>query len=67
MKHKELKKHILNAVRDSARKFAYYDRKEDEDCSSDELKNAVDKGIVSTTEIGEAFVEELREWGGLRP
>jgi hypothetical protein len=67
MTTEELKKHIINACRDSARNFAYYDRKEDESCTISELKNACDKGVVTTKELGEIFAEELREWGGLSP
>ena len=67
MTNEELRRHILNAARDAARSFAYYDRKEDEECSVDDLKNACDKGVVTTKELGDAFAEELRKWGGLYP
>ena len=55
----ELRDTILNTARDCASNFIYYDRKEDEDLSADQLRDAVEHGVVTVDEIAQAFRDEL--------
>jgi hypothetical protein len=53
------KDYILGIVKDLCADFLYYDRKEDEDLSGDELEEAVKNGIVTIDEMVETFREVL--------
>ena len=57
----ELKQTILNTVDDLVSDFLYYDRKEDEELSSEELSNSLKDGIITIDEIVEQFSTRLRE------
>lgn len=50
---------ILRSVNTAARNFVYYDRKEDEDLSADDIHNAIDEGEITWEEIGEQFKQDL--------
>lgn len=54
-----MKEYILLSVSDLVTSFTYYDRKEDEDLSVDQLNNAVKSGEVTIDEIVEKFRDEL--------
>ena len=56
---------ITNSVKNAARDFCFYSRKEDEELSADELKDAVGRNLINLDAIGAIFVEELKDWGGL--
>jgi hypothetical protein len=60
----ELRQTILNTVGDCAADFCYYDRKEDEDLSRDDLYNAVADGVITVDEIVDAFRDALGGLGG---
>lgn len=50
---------ILGKAKDAATNFVYYDRKEDEECSVDDLQNAVAAGVVTWDEIAAEFRKGL--------
>ena len=54
-----MKEIILSTVRDLCSCFLYYDRKEDEDLSAEELKEAVKNGTITIDEIVEEFRKQL--------
>ncbi len=55
----ELKNIILNTVDDLCSDFLYYDRKEDETLSWQQLNNAVKTGIISINEIVSRFKQQI--------
>ncbi len=50
-----MKQLILDVIADTAKNFAYYDRKEDEELTSDQLQDAILEGVITLDEIAEAF------------
>ena len=54
-----MKETILNTIKDLCANFLYYDRKEDEDLSADELEEAVKNGTVTIDEMVETFRIQL--------
>lgn len=59
------KKLILGAARDAARDFVYYRRKDDEVLRTEDIVDAVRRGVVSVDEIAAAFRADLITWAGL--
>jgi len=59
MSDEELKQQVIAAAKTSAMKFSYYDRKEDEDLSVEQLADAIKRGVISTDEIAGIFRREL--------
>lgn len=57
----EVRENILNTVSDLCANFLYYDRKEDEELSADDLIQAVENGVITIEEIVQQFEEKLRE------
>ena len=57
----EMKENILATVKDLCANFLYYDRKEDEDLSAEDLEDAVKNGIVTIDEMVEEFRKQLEE------
>lgn len=55
-----LKEIILNHVEDLVSDFLYYDRKDDEELSAEQLLAALKDGTVSVEEVIERFTNELR-------
>jgi hypothetical protein len=53
------KEYILATVKDLCADFLYYDRKEDEDLSDEDIEDAVKNGIITIDEIVETFREVL--------
>lgn len=51
----EIKTRILNAVKDLVSNFMYYDRKEDEDLSTDALVVAFKDKIITVQEVLDVF------------
>jgi hypothetical protein len=51
----DLRQTILNTVSDLVSNFTYYDRKGDEDLSSDDLEEAVKQGVITVDEIVAQF------------
>lgn len=56
-----MKELILSNVRDLVSDFLYYDRKEDEDLSSEDIGAAIGSGEVTIEELVEAFRKELKK------
>jgi len=56
-----LKNYILATVQDLCANFLYYDRKEDDDLSAEDLEDAVKKGIVTIDEMVEEFRNQLEK------
>ena len=52
---------ILATVQDLVIDFVEYDRREDEELSTDDLVEAIDKGEITIAEISKAFKKALRE------
>jgi len=50
---------ILGATADLVRNFMYYDRKEDEDLTVDEIWESIDSGEVTKDEIVKQFSKHL--------
>jgi len=55
------KEYILATVKDLCANFLYYDRKEDDELSGDDLEEAVKNGIVTIDEMVETFREVLKK------
>ena len=53
MSNPELKQTIINTIGDLCSNFLYYDRKEDEYLSSDQLEQAVKDGVITVDEMAE--------------
>ncbi len=56
-----LKNYILATVQDLCANFLYYDRKEDDDLSAEDLEDAVKNGIVTIDEMVEEFRNQLEK------
>lgn len=54
-----MKEIIINTIDDLCSKFLYYDRKEDEELSADQLNQAVRKGIITVDEMVAEFRKHL--------
>lgn len=52
---------ILDTVSDLVAKFVYYDRKQDEYLSMDDLNQAIKSGEITVDEICNRFKEILKE------
>jgi hypothetical protein len=52
---------IKATAEDCAARFAYYDRKEDEDLSREDLQRAIESGVVTLDEIAGWFRAGLGE------
>ncbi len=50
---------IINRIEDLCSNFLYYDRKEDEDLSMEQLNEAVQKGEITIDEMVEVFKTNL--------
>jgi uncharacterized metal-binding protein YceD (DUF177 family) len=55
-----MKENIINTVKDLCANFLYYDRKEDEELSEDDLIQAVEDGTVTIEEMVAEFENQLR-------
>lgn len=56
-----MKETIINTIKDLCADFLYYDRKEDEDLSADDLEEAVKNGTVTIDEMVETFRKQLED------
>lgn len=54
-----MKQIIINKIEDLCSNFLYYDRKEDEDLSMEQLNEAVQKGEITIDEMVEVFKTNL--------
>ncbi len=54
-----MKQRILNTIKDLCSNFLYYDRKEDEDLSEEQLSAAVKVGVVTIDEMVAEFRKHL--------
>jgi dTDP-4-amino-4,6-dideoxygalactose transaminase len=54
-----MKKLILNTIKDLCSNFLYYDRKEDEELSIEDLNNAVKSGVITVDEMVDEFRKNL--------
>jgi hypothetical protein len=55
-----MKQIIINTVKDLCSNFLYYDRKEDEELSAEDLQNAINSGEITIEEIVAEFETNLR-------
>jgi len=55
-----MKENIINTIKDLCSNFLYYDRKEDDDLSEDDLIQAVEDGTVTIEEMVAEFENQLR-------
>jgi uncharacterized metal-binding protein YceD (DUF177 family) len=55
-----MKENIINTVKDLCSNFLYYDRKEDEELSEDDLIKAIEDGTVTIEEMVAEFENQLR-------
>lgn len=55
------KEYILATVQDLCANFLYYDRKEDDDLSTEDLEDAVKNGIITIDEMVEEFRNQLEK------
>lgn len=58
---KATKEQILGTVTDLVRDFTFYDRKEDEELSQEQLDQAIKDGTITIDEIVEQFKTALIE------
>lgn len=56
-----MKQIILNTISDLCSNFLYYDRKEDEELSMDQLNEAVKSGEITVDEMVNAFRKHLED------
>lgn len=54
-----MKQTILNTIKDLCLDFLYYDRKEDEDLTEDDLHDAVKSGKITVDEMVAEFRKNL--------
>lgn len=54
-----MKQYILDTISDLCSNFLYYDRKEDEDLSMEQLNKAVKDGVVTIDEMVSEFRKHL--------
>lgn len=52
---------ILNIVKDLVSNFLYYDRKDDEDLPRGAIEEAIKDGVITPTEICDAFQKALED------
>lgn len=64
MTREERRKCIFDTIEDLCGDFLYYDRKEDEELTTDQLEDAVDKKIVTVEEMVDTFRHHLEEHFG---
>ena len=62
MTSEERKGHIKDRIRDLARDLLYYDRKEDEELSADDITGAIDGGDIDIEWMAAVFLAELKEY-----
>ena len=55
-----MKENIINTIKDLCSNFLYYDRKEDDELSEDDLIQAVEDGTVTIEEMVAEFENQLR-------
>ena len=55
-----MKEKIINTINDLCSNFLYYDRKEDDELSEDDLIQAVEDGTVTIEEMVAEFENQLR-------
>jgi len=55
-----MKQQILDTITDLCSNFLYYDRKEDEDLSAEDIKDAVKSGEITIDEMVEEFRKHLK-------
>jgi hypothetical protein len=58
---KETKQLIIDSTKDLVMDLMYYGRKDDEDLTIKRIDDAVNKGVITSDEIVEAFRIELEE------
>lgn len=56
-----MKEIIINTVKDLSANFLYYDRKEDDELSAEDLENAINSGEITIEEIVAEFESNLRK------
>lgn len=56
-----MKQIILDTISDLCSNFLYYDRKEDEDLSMDQLNDAVNTGVITIDEMVAQFRKKLED------
>lgn len=61
MENKELKDVILATVSDLALDFVEYERREDEDLSEEQLREAIEDNVITIDEIVAEFKKSLIE------
>jgi len=54
-----MKENILNTIKDLCSNFLYYDRKEDEELSAEQLNKAVETGEITIDEMVAEFRKGL--------
>jgi hypothetical protein len=59
MEQKTIKEIIIDTISDLCSNFLYYDRKEDEDLSMEQLNNAVKNGEITIDEMVAEFRKHL--------
>jgi hypothetical protein len=59
-----MKQIILNIIDDLCKDFVYYDRKNDEDLTAEQLNDAVRSGEITIDEMVSAFRKHLEETFG---
>jgi hypothetical protein len=52
---------ILNTITDMCSDFLYYDRKEDEELSPEDIDDAIESGAITIEEIVQHFKSELEK------
>jgi hypothetical protein len=60
--NEELKDLILRTLSDTVARFAYYDRKEDEDLPRGAIERVVADGVITVDELVDAFRGEVTSW-----
>ena len=61
IKTRKMKQTILNTISDLCSDFLYYDRKEDEELSVEQLNNAVADGEITIDEMVAEFKKHLED------
>ncbi len=56
-----MKENILLTIDDLVLNFMYYDRKEDEELSREDLEEAVKNGVITVEEMANRFKSELEK------
>ncbi len=58
-----LRELIMKTLVDMVSKLMYYDRKEDEELPLGAIEDAVERGVITHTEMMAKFYEEIRDAG----